>query len=118
MHSRGIDKCPSIRRPPDKLGVLLLPSGVRIMVDKVVPPLRWILGRLQLQSWNLLGDTVALVISRVDEEHSVSGNGQTGCKGSATRSRAHDYVIIFRGYCRCPLVGGPVSRTGVEVSYS
>lgn len=87
------------------------------MVDEVVPSLRWILGRLRLQSRDLLDYTIALVISGIDEEHSVSSNGQTSCKGSATRSRAHDYVVIFRVYCSCSLVGGPVSRAGEEVSY-
>lgn len=93
-----------------------MPSVVGIMVDEIIPSLRWILGRLKVQSWDLLGYTVALVISGIDEEHSVSSNGQTSCKGSATRSRTHDHVVIFRVYSSCPLVGGPVARTGVEVS--
>lgn len=87
------------------------------MVDEVVPSLCWILGRLQLQCWDLLGYAIALVISGIDEEHSVSSNGQTSCKRSATRSRAHDYEVIFRVYCSYPLVGGPVFGTGGEVSY-
>lgn len=45
------------------------------MVHEIVPPLRRILGRLQLQCRDLLEYTVALVISGIDEEHSVSCNG-------------------------------------------
>ena len=117
MHSWWIDKSPTILRPPDKLGVLLLPSIIGIMVDEVVPSLRWILGRLQLHSWDLLEYTIALVISGIDEEHSVSSNGQTSREGSSTRPRANDYVVIFRVYFSCPLVSGPVSSTAEEVSY-
>ena len=86
------------------------------MLDKVIPPLRRILGGLQLQSRDLLEYAVALVISSIDEEHFVSSNGQTSCKGPATWARAHDHVVIDWVYRSGPLVGGPVRGTGVKVS--
>ena len=117
MYSRWIDECPTTRSLPDEFGVQFLSSIVRIVMDEIVPSLRWILGGLQLKRWNLLKNGVPLIIPSVNEEYFISAYGETTCQRSATRSGTDYHIVVFWGDCSRTLVGGPVSSTTEEVSY-
>jgi hypothetical protein len=79
------------------LGVLLLALQVLVVVYEVVPAHRLILGRLQLQGGHLELGRVALVVTRFEQQHLVSCNGQTGGQGTATRAGANHHIVILGG---------------------